>query len=79
MKKELKVSLNELKDFQEFVNVCGASSATTKAIGSQSVVDVKSLLGLFSLDLTKPVTIEIDGNGTEELAKKLDKFVCKEV
>lgn len=77
MKKSINVNLNDIKNFQEFVNVCGASHSETKAIGSQCVVDVKSLLGLFSLDLTKPVKVEIEGDDAEELVKKLDKFISK--
>lgn len=77
MKKSINVNLNDIKNFQEFVNVCGASHSEAKAIGSHCVVDVKSLLGLFSLDLTKPVKVEIEGDDAEELVKKLDKFISK--
>ena len=78
MKKSIKVNLNDVNKFQEFVNVCSSSSANTKAIGSQCEVDVKSLMGLFSLDLTKPVQIEIEGDDADELVSKLDKFVSEE-
>lgn len=41
------------------------------------VVDAKSLLGIFSLDLTKPIACEIHNDNCDELIKDIIKFTVK--
>lgn len=38
------------------------------------VVDAKSILGIFSLDLSNPITVEIHSNDCQELLTALQKF-----
>ena len=38
------------------------------------VVDAKSILGIFSLDLSLPVTVEIYDDNCTELVERLKKF-----
>ena len=38
------------------------------------VVDAKSILGIFSLDLSKPLTVEIFSDDCADLLKELKKF-----
>ena len=38
------------------------------------VVDAKSILGIFSLDLSLPVTVEIYDDNCNELVERLKKF-----
>ena len=41
------------------------------------VVDAKSLLGIFSLDLNKPVVLEIYANDCDELINEIKPFIVK--
>jgi hypothetical protein len=41
------------------------------------VIDAKSLLGVFSLDLSKPVVLEIYSDNCDALLKDLEKFAVK--
>ena len=38
------------------------------------IVDAKSLLGIFSLDLSKPVTVEIHSDDCDDLLEELKQF-----
>ena len=42
------------------------------------VVDAKSILGIFSLDLSKPIALEIYGDDCEELLKEIAPFLAEE-
>ena len=39
------------------------------------VVDAKSILGIFSLDLSKPVTLEIYDDNCDDLLEEIKSFV----
>ncbi len=47
---------------KKFVNIAQDLSVAVTLYSGKYVVDGKSILGIFSLDLSKPVTVEIDGN-----------------
>ena len=40
------------------------------------VVDAKSILGIFSLDLSKPVTMEVYSDDCDELLEELKPFLA---
>ncbi|MFR1983162.1 MAG: HPr family phosphocarrier protein [Christensenellaceae bacterium] len=42
----------------------------------QYVVDAKSILGIFSLDLSQPLTVEIYSDDCEAFLEKLKKFAA---
>ena len=65
-------SINDVKDFVRLVNDFPYEVDLTSG---RYIVDAKSIMGIFSLDLTKPIDVEIHGEGGEDLRKKLDLFV----
>lgn len=42
------------------------------------VVDAKSLLGVCSLDTTKPILLEIHSDNCQDLLDELESFIAKE-
>ena len=46
-------------------------------IQGKYIVDAKSIIGIFSLDLTRPITLQFYGNDEEEIDKLYD--VVKDV
>ena len=65
------VSINSIELVKEFAKVVAESG---KSVIAASRVDASSLMGLFSLDLTKPITLEFSED-CEELKAKLQKFL----
>ena len=63
-------------DVKDFVNIVSKYTVETDLKSGRYTVDAKSLLGIFSLDLTKPITLEIhDGKDADELLKELKPFI----
>lgn len=67
------VSINSIELVKEFAKVVGESGKYVIAVSGQYRVDASSMMGLFSLDLTKPITLEFPED-CEELKAKLQKF-----
>ncbi|HEY8444405.1 MAG TPA: HPr family phosphocarrier protein [Clostridia bacterium] len=63
-------------DVKEFVNIVSKYTVEADLKSGRYTVDAKSLLGIFSLDLSKPITLEIhDGKDADELLKELKPFI----
>ncbi len=59
MEKSITVNLNEITAAQKFCAVTEKSEADVKAHSHNYVVNGKSIMGLFSLDLSQPIQISI--------------------
>ena len=57
-KVEIRLSLAE--NVKTFVNIVNKYGFDMDLRAGRHVVDAKSILGIFSLDLSKPITLEID-------------------
>ena len=55
-----KISLNNFADVNKFVSIAQNISEDTILHGGRFAVDAKSIIGIFSLDLSKPLMLEID-------------------
>lgn len=77
---KIKVLLNKVEYVKEIVNELHTFASDINVYSRSYVIDAKSLLGLFSLDLSKPVEIEIlsdDKYEIEEFEKAVEKYaVC---
>ena len=38
-------------------------------------MDAKSIMGIFSLDLSKPIKVEIYSNDCDDFVREIDKFI----
>lgn len=57
--KETKVKLNSIDDVKNFVTAATQFITDIDVVGGRYIIDAKSILGLFSLDLAKPLTLQI--------------------
>ena len=64
--KQFKIKLGSVSDVQDFVCAASVQQFNVEAILDDERVDAKSIMGLFSLDLRKPLLIEVDG-GEEQV------------
>ena len=53
------------EEVQHFVYVAGKCDFDIDIFYNRYVVDAKSLLGVFALDLSKPLTVTYEGNNRE--------------
>ena len=74
--KSLKMSLEVAQKVKEFVAITQESECEILLKSGKYVVDAKSILGIFSLDLSKPLTVEIYSDDCADLIAKLSKFAA---
>lgn len=80
--KIMDICISTIDEVKEFVSIVSEYSCTTTLQSGKYMVDAKSILGVFSLDVSKPVKliVEIGNNGIDdsaELCEAIDKFIVK--
>ncbi len=75
--KVVKIKLNTIEDVRDFVNAVASTEIDIDLSSGRYVVDGKSIMGIFSLDLLNPVTLTAHSDDCDELMAKLDKFILK--
>jgi phosphotransferase system HPr-like phosphotransfer protein len=58
------VRLESIADVKMFVNTACIQPFDIDMVSGRYIVDAKSIMGIFSLDLSKPIALEV--HGTEE-------------
>ena len=69
MKTEFTIKLNTIKDINNFVGEMLTFESDIDALRGRYVLNAKSLIGLFTLDLTMPLDIKINAINEEELIR----------
>lgn len=69
----LKLSLVE--NVNTFVNIVSRYPFEMDLRAGRHVVDAKSILGIFSLDLSKPITLEIYSDDCDQLMEDIKPFL----
>lgn len=62
---------------KNFVNTVSKYPYDIDLRSGRFVIDAKSLLGIFSLDLSKPIILEIYSDNCDDLLNELEKFTVK--
>ena len=63
--KEFNVLLSSINDVKQFVNLTCSQVFDIDIVSGRYVIDAKSIMGLFSVDLTKPVKVAVQGTDEE--------------
>ena len=75
MVKEIKFdSMNSIDTIKAFVDVNAMSKCKVTVISGTYVVDGKSILGLFSLDLSRGFTVKIEYEDEKDLNVLMDNY-----
>ena len=77
--KELKILLGTIEDVKEFVNITNKYEFECDLVSGRYAIDAKSIMGIFSLDLSKPLNMVIRGEGKsiEALIEETEKFIVR--
>jgi phosphotransferase system HPr-like phosphotransfer protein len=71
------VSLQAINDVKEFVNIVMRYDFDIDLVSGRYAVDAKSIMGIFSLDLSKPIQLNAHTDDAEDFLKEIDKFIVK--
>ena len=68
--KTVRISLNSIDKVKSFVNDLTKFDVDFDLVSGRYVIDAKSIMGIFSLDLSKPIELNIhsEGNVDETLS-----------
>lgn len=74
----VKISLNSIDKVKSFVNDLTKFDTDFDLVSGRYVIDAKSIMGIFSLDLSKPIDLNIHAEGNvEEILSILDPYIIK--
>ena len=72
--KKVTVKLDTINDVKNFVNAVTAFECDFDIVSERYVVDVKSIMGIFSLELSKPLALHINSDDEKEINIKLEEM-----
>ena len=73
------IVLRSVKDVRDFVNMVIRIGYEVDLMQGRYVIDAKSVMGIFALDLMTPITVIAHGDNTRDFFKKLDRFKEKKI
>ena len=74
--KSVRISLQMASQVKAFVSVVQKYSYEIDLRSDRYVVDAESILGIFSLDLSKPIVVEIHSDNCDDLLNELKQFAA---
>jgi phosphotransferase system HPr-like phosphotransfer protein len=72
------VHLKSINDVKEFVRIVNEFPYDVDLASGRYIVDAKSIMGIFSLDLAKPIDVEIHHADGQDLENKIGRASCRE-
>ena len=75
--KETQIKLTNIQDIREFVNKVILLEYEVDLIQGRYVIDAKSIMGIFSLDLLSPIKVIAHCDGACAFFEKISKFICE--
>ena len=72
--KKVTVSLASINDVKTFVNIVSKYDFDVDLISGRYVVDAKSIMGIFSLDLSKPIDVEVMTDDCDSFIDEIKPF-----
>ena len=75
--KTAQIKLSTIRDVQAFVAIATAFDGDVDLSSGRYVVDAKSIIGIFSLDLLSPITVTVHSGDADKLFEQLDAFLVK--
>lgn len=73
-----KIRINTIDDVKNFVSIVTRCDYDVDIISGRYAIDAKSIMGIFSLDLSKPIDLNIHNeNNVDEIMTKLEEFIVE--
>lgn len=71
----VQISLNSIEKVKSFVNDIARFEADFDLVSGRYAIDAKSIMGIFSLDLSKPITLNIHADDTTAILETLKPYI----
>ena len=73
--KTFNLLLSSINDVKDFVNVVSKYDFDVDLTSGRYVVDAKSIMGIFSLDLGKPIKVEVHSDDCDAFLAEVKNFI----
>lgn len=74
--KTVEISLNSIDKVKSFVNVLTKYDYDFDLVSGRYIIDAKSIMGIFSLDLSKPISLNIHATeGLDEIMESIKPYL----
>lgn len=74
---ETKIVLRDIQSVREFVGYVIMLEYDVDLVQGRYIVDAKSIMGIFALDILSPITLVAHTDDASEFFAKIDKFIVK--
>ncbi len=71
---EKTIMLNSFDEVKEFVELAASKDYDIELMSGKYIVNAKSIMGVFSLDLTKPLIMAAHCESVAELSRQVAKY-----
>ena len=75
--KTVKISLNSIDKVKSFVNVISQFDSDFDLISGRYVIDAKSIMGIFSLDLAQDIDLTIHAENDAPIIEALKDYIVE--
>ena len=76
--KTVKININTINDVKNFVSIVSRCDYDVDIVSGRYAIDAKSIMGIFSLDLSKPIDLNIHAEaGIDEILETLSPYIIK--
>ena len=75
--KTVKISLNSIDKVKSFVNDLTKFDTDFDLVSGRYVIDAKSIMGIFSLDLSKPIKLEAHTDDASDFLAEIKQYVVE--
>lgn len=72
-----KININTINDVKEFVSIVSKCNYDVDIVSGRYAIDAKSIMGIFSLDLSKELTLNIHSDDCAEFLDDIKAFIVK--
>ncbi len=73
--KSVSIKLPTIEAVQDFVDTVCEYDADISLSNGRFIVDAKSIMGIFSLDLRMPLTMTVDSDDCTDIIEAVDKYI----
>jgi len=73
--KTFNILLSSINDIKAFVNIVNRYEFDVDLTSGRYVVDAKSIMGIFSLDLSKPIKVDVHSDDAEEFIDEIKAYI----
>lgn len=75
--KEFEIRLSTIEDVRNFVNAVTQCEYDVDLASGRYVVDAKSIMGIFSLDLMNPIQMTVHSDDCDKFLATVERFIIR--